>query len=116
VKVWIHTETVRRLPAPLEWLLNTPSHHRVHHGKNTRCLARNHGGVLIIGDRRFGSFAAEDEREPVRYGITHAHGSDVRSRPLPGFDQLSWQIGLRGRGGSKITRRAHPRGRLSRIE
>jgi sterol desaturase/sphingolipid hydroxylase (fatty acid hydroxylase superfamily) len=68
---WIHTETVQKLPAPLEWLLNTPSHHRVHHGKNISYLDRNHGGVLIIWDRLFGSFAAEDAREPVRYGITH---------------------------------------------
>jgi sterol desaturase/sphingolipid hydroxylase (fatty acid hydroxylase superfamily) len=68
---WIHTEVVRKLPAPLEWLLNTPSHHRVHHGKNISYLDRNHGGVLILWDRLFGSFTAEDEREPVRYGITH---------------------------------------------
>ena len=68
---WIHTEVVRRLPRPLEWLLNTPSHHRVHHGKNVRYLDRNHGGVLILYDRLFRTFAAEDEREPVRYGITH---------------------------------------------
>ncbi len=68
---WIHTEVVRRLPPPLEWLLNTPSHHRVHHGKNVAYLDRNHGGVLIVWDRLFGTFAAEDEREPVRYGLTH---------------------------------------------
>lgn len=68
---WIHTETIKRLPKPLEWLLNTPSHHRVHHGKNVAYLDRNHAGVLIIWDRLFGTFAAEDEREPVRYGITH---------------------------------------------
>jgi len=67
---WIHTETVKRLPAPLEWLFNTPSHHRVHHGKNVRYLDRNHGGVLIVWDRLFGTFAAEDVTEPVRYGIT----------------------------------------------
>jgi sterol desaturase/sphingolipid hydroxylase (fatty acid hydroxylase superfamily) len=68
---WIHTETVKRLPRPIEWLFNTPSHHRVHHGKNTAYLDRNHGGVLIIWDRLFGTFAAEDERNPVMYGITH---------------------------------------------
>ncbi len=68
---WIHTETVKKLPAPLEWLLNTPSHHRVHHGKNVAYLDRNHAGVLIVWDRLFGTFAAEDEREPVRYGVTH---------------------------------------------
>jgi sterol desaturase/sphingolipid hydroxylase (fatty acid hydroxylase superfamily) len=66
---WIHTEAVRRLPAPLEWLLNTPSHHRVHHGKNVAYLDRNHGGVLIVWDRLFGTFAAERER--VLYGLTH---------------------------------------------
>jgi len=68
---WIHTETLRKLPRPLEWLFNTPSHHRVHHGKNAAYLDRNHGGVLIVWDRLFGTFSAEDEREPVAYGITH---------------------------------------------
>ncbi len=68
---WIHTEAVGRLPAPLEWLFNTPSHHRVHHGKNVAYLDRNHAGVLIIWDRLFRTFAAEDAREPVRYGVTH---------------------------------------------
>lgn len=65
---WIHTEVIRKLPAPLEWVLNTPSHHRVHHGKNPLYLDRNHGGVLIVWDRLFGSFQAETE--PVRYGLT----------------------------------------------
>lgn len=65
---WIHTEVVRKLPAPLEWVLNTPSHHRVHHGKNPLYLDRNHGGVLIVWDRLFGTFQAETE--PVRYGLT----------------------------------------------
>lgn len=68
---WIHTEVVRRLPRAFEWLLNTPSHHRVHHGKNAAYLDRNHGGVLILWDRLFGTFAGEDEQEPVRYGLTH---------------------------------------------
>jgi sterol desaturase/sphingolipid hydroxylase (fatty acid hydroxylase superfamily) len=67
---WIHTEVIRKLPAPLEWLLNTPSHHRVHHGKNSLYLDRNHGGVLIVWDRLFGTFQAEAETEPVRYGLT----------------------------------------------
>jgi sterol desaturase/sphingolipid hydroxylase (fatty acid hydroxylase superfamily) len=68
---WIHTETVKKLPRPFEWVLNTPSHHRVHHGKNVAYLDRNHGGVLIIWDRLFGTFAPESERDPVRYGLTH---------------------------------------------
>jgi len=65
---WIHTEAIRRL-GPLEWVLNTPSHHRVHHGSNPRYLDRNYAGILIIWDRLFGTFQAEDER-PV-YGLTH---------------------------------------------
>jgi sterol desaturase/sphingolipid hydroxylase (fatty acid hydroxylase superfamily) len=68
---WIHTETIERLPRPLEWLLNTPSHHRVHHGRNVPYLDRNHGGVLIIWDRLFGTFAPESDRDPPTYGITH---------------------------------------------
>jgi alkylglycerol monooxygenase len=63
---WIHTKTVKRL-GPLEWVLNTPSHHRVHHGVNEQYLDKNYAGVLIIWDRLFGSFI-EEEEEP-RYGI-----------------------------------------------
>jgi sterol desaturase/sphingolipid hydroxylase (fatty acid hydroxylase superfamily) len=66
---WIHTETVRRLPWGLEAVLNTPSHHRVHHGSNARYLDRNFAGVFIVWDRLFGSFEPEDDREPVRYGL-----------------------------------------------
>lgn len=68
---WIHTETVDRLPSWVEWLFNTPSHHRVHHASNLRYLDRNHGGVLIIWDRLFGTFAAECAEEPCVYGLTH---------------------------------------------
>jgi sterol desaturase/sphingolipid hydroxylase (fatty acid hydroxylase superfamily) len=65
---WIHTEKIRRLPRPLEAVLNTPSHHRVHHGANEVYLDRNYAGILIIWDRLFGSFEPEGER--VRYGLT----------------------------------------------
>lgn len=64
---WLHTEAIDRL-GPLEWILNTPSHHRVHHGKNVRYLDRNHGGIFIVWDRLFGTFEAEGER--VVYGLT----------------------------------------------
>jgi sterol desaturase/sphingolipid hydroxylase (fatty acid hydroxylase superfamily) len=64
---WIHTELIDRL-GPLEWVFNTPSHHRVHHGANVQYLDRNYGGILIVWDRWFGSF--EPERERVRYGLT----------------------------------------------
>ena len=64
---WVHTELVRKM-GPLEWVFNTPSHHRVHHGSNRQYLDRNHAGVLIIWDRMFGTF--EPEREKVVYGLT----------------------------------------------
>lgn len=64
---WIHTELIGRL-GPLEWILNTPSHHRVHHGRNVQYLDRNHAGILIVWDRLFGTF--EPERERVDYGLT----------------------------------------------
>ncbi len=64
---WIHTDTIRRL-GPFEAVFNTPSHHRVHHGTNPEYLDRNHGSILILWDRLFGTF--EREREPVVYGLT----------------------------------------------
>lgn len=64
---WIHTELIDRM-GPLEWVFNTPSHHRVHHGRNIEYLDRNHGGILIVWDRLFGTF--EPERAPVDYGLT----------------------------------------------
>ncbi|HEY1113368.1 MAG TPA: sterol desaturase family protein [Chitinophagaceae bacterium] len=65
---WIHTETIHRLPKPLECILNTPSHHRVHHGSDLKYLDKNHGGVLIIWDRLFGTFQPEEHRPT--YGLT----------------------------------------------
>jgi sterol desaturase/sphingolipid hydroxylase (fatty acid hydroxylase superfamily) len=65
---WIHTQMIGRL-GPLEYAMNTPSHHRVHHGINQQYIDRNYGGIFIVWDRLFGTFAAEDEA--VRYGITH---------------------------------------------
>ena len=67
---WVHTETVDKLPAWFEWIFNTPSHHRVHHGSNVAYLDQNHGGVLIIWDRFFGTFAEEIPERPVVYGLT----------------------------------------------
>ena len=56
---FVHTETIGRLPRPIEFVFNTPSHHRVHHASDELYLDRNFGGVLIIWDRLFGSFQAE---------------------------------------------------------
>jgi sterol desaturase/sphingolipid hydroxylase (fatty acid hydroxylase superfamily) len=64
---WIHTEVIRRM-GPFEAVMNTPSHHRVHHASNGRYLDRNHAGTLIIWDRLFGTF--EEEIEPPVYGLT----------------------------------------------
>ncbi len=69
---WIHTEAVRSI-GWLEKVLNTPSHHRVHHGSNSRYLDRNHGSILIVWDRLFGTF--EEEGEPVVYGLTKNIGT-----------------------------------------
>jgi len=65
---WIHTEVIHKLPRSFEWLFNTPSHHRVHHGSNLKYLDLNHAGTLMIWDRMFGTFKAEEDRP--RYGLT----------------------------------------------
>ncbi|MFB7716934.1 sterol desaturase family protein [Nocardia sp. NPDC056100] len=68
-QVPLHTERVNRLWAPLEYLFNTPSHHRVHHGANNPYLDKNFGGVFMLWDRLFGTYAPELER--VDFGLTH---------------------------------------------
>jgi alkylglycerol monooxygenase len=65
---WVHTELTRRHPS-LEWVLNTPSAHRVHHGINAQYLDKNYGGILLVWDRLFGTY--EPEVEPPVYGVTH---------------------------------------------
>jgi sterol desaturase/sphingolipid hydroxylase (fatty acid hydroxylase superfamily) len=70
---WIHTEVIQFLPRPIEFIFNTPSHHRVHHGTDLKYLDKNHAGILIIWDRMFGTFKKEEQR-PV-YGLTRNIGS-----------------------------------------
>jgi len=65
---WIHTEYINKLPVPIEFIFNTPSHHRVHHGSDLDYLDKNHAGVLIIWDRLFGTFIEEKHRPT--YGLT----------------------------------------------
>ena len=73
---WIHTDLVRRM-GRAEAVLNTPSHHRVHHGSNHRYLDRNHGGILIVWDRLFGTYQPElTDTDPVVYGLTRNIGTD----------------------------------------
>ena len=66
---WVHTEHIRRL-GPLEWILVTPSNHRVHHARNPEYIDRNYGGVFILWDRLFGTFQDERVDVPCVYGIT----------------------------------------------
>ena len=68
---WIHTETIRRLPRWVEAVMNTPSHHRVHHGRNARYLDANYAGVFIVWDRLFGTFVPELDDERPDYGLVH---------------------------------------------
>jgi sterol desaturase/sphingolipid hydroxylase (fatty acid hydroxylase superfamily) len=72
---WIHTEAIGHLPRWIEAVMNTPSHHRVHHATNPRYLDRNYAGIFIIWDRLFGTFVDEAASEPCRYGIVRNIGS-----------------------------------------
>ena len=66
---WIHTEAIGKFPRWFEAVMNTPSHHRVHHATNARYLDSNYAGVFIVWDRWFGTFVAEDAADKPRYGI-----------------------------------------------
>jgi sterol desaturase/sphingolipid hydroxylase (fatty acid hydroxylase superfamily) len=66
---WLHAPWIPRLGA-LEWIFNTPSHHRVHHASNAEYLDCNYGGVLIVFDRLFGSCVEERRDVAIRYGLT----------------------------------------------
>ncbi|NOI22822.1 sterol desaturase family protein [Vibrio mediterranei] len=77
LQFFVHTQWIRRL-GPFEWVINTPSHHRVHHGVNAQYIDKNYAGILIIWDRMFGTF--EPEVEEVRYGI---------SKPVNSFNPIT---------------------------
>ncbi|MEM8917961.1 MAG: sterol desaturase family protein [Pseudomonadota bacterium] len=66
---WIHTEAIDRMPRWFEAVMNTPSHHRVHHATNPRYLDKNYAGILIIWDKMFGTFEPERKDEQIKYGI-----------------------------------------------
>ena len=65
---WVHTQLIRSL-GPLEHVLMTPSHHRVHHAQNERYIDRNYGGMFIVWDRMFGTYEPESDEEPVIFGV-----------------------------------------------
>ncbi|MEK6542116.1 MAG: sterol desaturase family protein [Pseudomonadota bacterium] len=72
---WIHTEVIGRMPRWFEAVMNTPSHHRVHHATNPRYLDRNYAGVFIVWDRMFGTFEREVDDEVIHYGIIKQLGT-----------------------------------------
>lgn len=82
---WIHTEKIDKLPKWFEFIFNTPSHHRVHHGSDLKYLDKNHAGVLIIWDRMFGTFQAEEEKPT--YGLT----SNIKSYNLFDVEFHEWK-------------------------
>ena len=71
-QTWLHTELIGKL-GPLEWVLNTPSHHRVHHGSDEKYLDKNYGGITILWDRLHGTF--QEEQETPRYGLKREFNS-----------------------------------------
>ena len=71
---FVHTELVPRV-GWLEWFVNTPSAHRVHHASNPQYIDKNYGGVLLIWDHLFGSYQAERSAIPIRYGLAHPRSS-----------------------------------------
>jgi sterol desaturase/sphingolipid hydroxylase (fatty acid hydroxylase superfamily) len=72
---WIHTEVIGRMPRWFEAVMNTPSHHRVHHATNARYLDANYAGVFIVWDKMFGTFVGERDDDRPRYGIVRNLGS-----------------------------------------
>jgi sterol desaturase/sphingolipid hydroxylase (fatty acid hydroxylase superfamily) len=72
---WIHTEAVGKMPRWFEAVMNTPSHHRVHHATNPAYLDRNYAGALIVWDKLFGTFEPERQGVRIRYGLVNQLGS-----------------------------------------
>ena len=85
---WIHTRFIPKL-GPFEWLFVSPSNHRVHHGQNPDYIDKNHGGLLILWDRLFGTFKEEDDNEPAVYGVRRVLHS---WNPLWANMQIYWQM------------------------
>lgn len=111
----LHTEVVGKLPRPIEAILNTPSHHRVHHGSNPQYLDKNYAGIFIIWDRLFGSFAREEEA--VTYGLVKPlnsinpfvvffHGIARLARKIGSTSRLAAKIGYLVRGPEWVPKRS----------
>ena len=98
---WIHATWIPRL-GPLEWILNTPSAHRVHHAANLEYLDGNYGGVLIVFDRLFGTYLAERPDLPCRYGLV----TPLRSYNLLEIEFHQWRALWRDLRGARSLREA----------
>ena len=96
---WIHTELINKMPKWFEYIFNTPSHHRVHHGKNPLYLDKNYAGILIIWDRMFGTFQAEMEEEKVVYGLT----TNIKTYNLLKIAFNEWIVLFKEAFGAKTT-------------
>jgi len=81
-QIFPHTQWFGRFPKPVEWVINTPSKHRVHHGRTPAYVDRNMGGVPMSWDHPFGTYAAESPDEEVEYGVV----SLIES--TPGFNPI----------------------------
>jgi sterol desaturase/sphingolipid hydroxylase (fatty acid hydroxylase superfamily) len=94
---FLHTEAPIRL-GPLEWVLNTPTHHRIHHACNVQYIDKNYGGMLIVFDRLFGTFAELQPGDTLRYGLVHPlHSRSTLELAFGGWRQL---LGEMRRAGS----------------
>jgi sterol desaturase/sphingolipid hydroxylase (fatty acid hydroxylase superfamily) len=98
---WIHTEAIGRCPSWFEAVMNTPSHHRVHHATNPRYLDRNYAGVFIIWDKMFGTYTPEldaDHLAPSEAADVHGAGTSlIETDPFdqrPCLDRKSAGLGL----------------------
>ena len=101
----LHTEAVRKFPKPIEWVFNTPSHHRVHHASNEKYLDSNYAGIFIVWDRMFGTFVEEDE--PVNYGLVKPipeinSPSRMFAAPFVAFFHGFWRLGKNVLGAKRL--------------
>ncbi|MEM7327507.1 MAG: sterol desaturase family protein [Pseudomonadota bacterium] len=101
----LHTEAVRKFPKPVEWIFNTPSHHRVHHASNAKYLDANYAGIFILWDRMFGTFVEEDEK--VVYGLVKPipeinSPSRMLAAPFAAFFHGFWRLGKNVLGARRL--------------
>ena len=90
---WIHTRLIGQLPLGLEWIMSSPSNHRVHHGRDERSLDSNYGGIFIIWDRIFGTYVAEKE-EPPFGTVTPIASWDPVHANIEGFQKIGKLLGM----------------------